>query len=739
MRELRIKLENFMAYADQEFALDRYSGPVLITGKYVGGDPGESNGAGKSTLIEAVAWSLFGVSRAASDDDLIRLGTDEMKVTNVFEIDGVKYEVVRSRKRGKSQSLLFSDLTNDKKLRGNSVKETQARIVEVLGMDYEVFSNTVYSPQKKLDLFPSQLPSKRKEVLSTILGIDGYADVEERARRLASDHERDAQALGLAIDRIQLEIGQETVGEEALARLEEEVSDLADKSVAANSAVEEAVRAAGEARAKASFHQKLQSDLIQADQSLDRLRSQQEYAERDRAEQLAGVDAECQRMSQMVQREPMVTRAAAEVEAKIKTYEQVEKRLNQLQTEQATLRVQRDGYQRDIEVMDKDLARLRSKLGQVTQIGSRCPTCYSALTEDAQKKIMEDIVAEGTAKRKDYDAKAAQAKSVVERCAQVEAEVRGLANSVAQQGELRRDLDNFKRELSQIEMAKNQVQSAGARRQQVEESFKRRADEIASERTQWGGRKIVAEKSLGSHAYSEAEASQAEARIVAARAQETALANRRAQASQELGVLQARAEVCRSKGKQLEADRVRHKEAVDQQFVYKELTRAFSRNGIPALILDNALGEIQSEVNDVMEKLTGGRIKVEFATQKELKTGKTAETLDIIVSDELGARDFRQYSGGEAARVALAIRMALAKVISRRAGKRVDLVMIDEVSDLDQSGVDAFASTILEIGKDHQVFLVTHLENFGDRIPNKIVIVKDRDGSHVEAEEAIPA
>ena len=90
-----------------------------------------------------------------------------------------------------------------------------------------------------------------------------------------------------------------------------------------------------------------------------------------------------------------------------------------------------------------------------------------------------------------------------------------------------------------------------------------------------------------------------------------------------------------------------------------------------------------------------------------------AETLDIIVSDELGSRDYTGYSGGEAARVALAIRLSLAKVISRRAGKRVSLIMVDEVADLDVSGSAAFGHAINSLSREHQCLVVSHDETEG--------------------------
>ena len=138
-----------------------------------------------------------------------------------------------------------------------------------------------------------------------------------------------------------------------------------------------------------------------------------------------------------------------------------------------------------------------------------------------------------------------------------------------------------------------------------------------------------------------------------------------------------------------------------------------------------------------METLTGGRVTVAFNTQKELKSGAMAESLEIIISDELRSRDYSGYSGGEAARCALAIRLALAKVISRRAGKRISLIMVDEVSDLDQSGLDSFANAISTLSRDHQIFVVSHDETLKSGFQNVLPIWKGRDGSYIKSSSIV--
>jgi exonuclease SbcC len=735
MKIKKIKLDNFMPYVNQEFDLERLSGPTLIVGKHIGGNPGESNGAGKSTLFEAIVWSLFGVSRGKSDDELIRQGSDEMVVTNVFEIDGTTYEIIRSKKRGKSQSLWFSDLTHDKKLRENSVKATEAAIIRALGMDYDIFSNTVYSPQKKLDLFPSQLPSKRKEVLGAILEIDNYADVEEKARRLAANYERDSLALAMAISRVEGELGQEKINPEEIARLESEIAGMTDKIENAKFILNDAMKEVEELRSKATFFNKVSGDLSQSRQALDRLVLQKEYAQKERVQQLAGVDVENQKLATMIEREPKVVGALSEITGKIKTYDQVSQKLTSLREEQTVLRVQRDGFKREIEGMDKELARLRKKFDQIYELGPQCPTCHSQLTPEVQKKIVEDITKEGTDRRLVYDQKMSEVKQAEDRIQQVESEVRSLSGAVSEQSELQRDLTNFQRELDQIGMAKTQIQNGDSRRQQIEDIYVRRFAEIDTERARSEESIRFLEAELKKFAYSETDAAKAVQKVGVLQAEFDRLSKDRDQRNQVLGGLMSRKEAYDRKSAQLEADRSRYKESKDQEFIYKELTRAFSKNGIPALIMDNALAEIQSEVNKVMERLTGGKIRVEFSTQKELKTGKLAETLDIIVSDNLGARDFNLYSGGEAARVALAIRLALAKVISRRAGKKIECVFIDEISDLDPAGADAFAQTINQIsGEYKQILVVTHMPHLKDQFQNVLTIIKDRDGSHIEME-----
>jgi len=112
---------------------------------------------------------------------------------------------------------------------------------------------------------------------------------------------------------------------------------------------------------------------------------------------------------------------------------------------------------------------------------------------------------------------------------------------------------------------------------------------------------------------------------------------------------------------------------------WQTLVKAFGRDGIPALIIENAVPELERIANDILGQMSGGRHNLRFETQRELKSksGMT-ETLDIIVGDWAGERIYETFSGGEQLRIDFAIRFALAELLARRAGSRIDFLCIDE-------------------------------------------------------------
>lgn len=218
------------------------------------------------------------------------------------------------------------------------------------------------------------------------------------------------------------------------------------------------------------------------------------------------------------------------------------------------------------------------------------------------------------------------------------------------------------------------------------------------------------------------------------RVQEERLADvrrRLAEARDALGAARQRVAHCkhlRELRKQKEQER---EQAAREQALYEELDTAFGKQGVQALLIDQALPEITEEANRLLARMTDGRMRVDLQTQRETKSGTTQEVLDIIISDELGSRPYELYSGGEAFRVNFALRVALSRLLARRAGARLQTLFIDEgFGALDTVGRERLMEAIASIQDDFAcILVVTHVEELKEMFPVRIEVTKGEGGS----------
>ena len=171
--------------------------------------------------------------------------------------------------------------------------------------------------------------------------------------------------------------------------------------------------------------------------------------------------------------------------------------------------------------------------------------------------------------------------------------------------------------------------------------------------------------------------------------------------------------------------------------VHRTLERAFGKDGVPALLIEQALPEIEEQANDLLDRLSVGGMSVRFETQKEYKDKHREdkrETLDILISDGAGTREYEMFSGGEAFRVNFAIRLALSRVLARRAGARLQTLVIDEgFGSQDADGRQRLIEAINLVKPDFEkILVITHLEELKDAFPARIEVEKTPNGSQVK-------
>ncbi|MBT7818332.1 MAG: hypothetical protein HN672_03170, partial [Chloroflexi bacterium] len=154
------------------------------------------------------------------------------------------------------------------------------------------------------------------------------------------------------------------------------------------------------------------------------------------------------------------------------------------------------------------------------------------------------------------------------------------------------------------------------------------------------------------------------------------------------------------------------------------------------MLIEQALPQIEVKANEILERLSGGSMSINFSTQtayKDKSREDLRETLDIIISDIAGQRDYEMYSGGEAFRINFAIRLALSEVLAQRAGARLQTLVIDEgFGSQDEIGRQRLIQAINLVKEDFEkILVITHIDSLKDAFPTRIEVEKSETGSTV--------
>jgi exonuclease SbcC len=206
--------------------------------------------------------------------------------------------------------------------------------------------------------------------------------------------------------------------------------------------------------------------------------------------------------------------------------------------------------------------------------------------------------------------------------------------------------------------------------------------------------------------------------------------------TQEVGAARQKVDVLADLKKR-KADYIDGREKLQHEIArHKMLERAFGKDGVPALLIEQALPQIETRANELLDRLSDGQMSIRFVTQSEYKDKKRddlKETLEIQISDGVGVRDYEMYSGGEAFRVNFAIRLALSEVLAQRKGARLQTLVIDEgFGSQDIQGRQRLIEAINLVKDDFaKILVITHLEELKDAFPTRIEVEKTARGSTV--------
>lgn len=178
-------------------------------------------------------------------------------------------------------------------------------------------------------------------------------------------------------------------------------------------------------------------------------------------------------------------------------------------------------------------------------------------------------------------------------------------------------------------------------------------------------------------------------------------------------------------------------EARKNEADYELLKTSFSQDGIPHQIVRTIIPKLTDTANSILGQMTGGKMGVEFKTEKTQKSNSKKEvvTLDIFINEYgKSSLPYLSKSGGEKVKASLSVILALAEIKSSTAGIQLGMLFIDEPPFLDADGIQAYCDALETIQSrypDLKVMAITHDPTMKARFPQSVDVIKTDEGSKV--------
>ena len=535
-------------------------------------------------------------------------------------------------------------------------------------------------------------------------------------------------------------------------------------------------------------HAQIQSQQRQLERAVDAARHELELASGRLGERIQDLERRAADLDQHRARLSDVRSKLAHLSELQAERDVAQSTLQSLAEEAAGLKVHNHQLKEEMASLRERLDWLQRETGE-----AQCPLCGQALSDEHRDELSTEIQDEGerlatehrtnTARGREIDAQRRQWQQEIERLdrklggqaayqrqeAQLERALSEAQQADDQLGSLRSDMAALERRLTGGEYAQDEQAELATLAGKLEalgyeseahEQAKRHAASLADfegayqqlqtalervDEERAALKSLRARRARWQDSLTADQARQASLAVKVARLPEVAaqaktkaqevedLRTQSSRARQLLGAAQQKLDHCRYLADERQRHEQHRADRVEEKALFDELRLAFGKKGVQAMIIEAAIPEIEHEANRLLARMTGGRMHVRFETQRETLKGDTIETLDINIADELGTRPYELFSGGEAFRINFAIRIALSKLLARRAGAQLQMLIIDEgFGTQDAEGRERLVEAINSIQEDFvRILVITHIEELKDAFPVRIEVTKTETGSHI--------
>ena len=676
----KIIVDNYASYKHEIIEFDKLgNSPYLLCG---------NNGSGKTTIIEMITTALFNRCRGvdqkgAGMDELIHTGCDSFKIELEFILNNIDYTIIRERNK-KSQKLKLFINGEDK---SGKLMETQQMINNIIKLDYDSFMDTVIIAQGQSASFMNKPPIERKKVIAQILDLNKYDILESYTKDIKKDLKSVLTIQDSKINELFNIIKNKEKYNIEIVSLKNDIINIGNKINKLENDLENELTE----KAKYDELKKQQLTLINRKNTItnniDKLKNNIILCEKSINDSLKKI-----KLKETV---------LDNIDSCTNDIDELQNKLTKLGENKASLSTKNRILQASIDELKNKAIRLKDYNEAI------CEFCGQNITPQYKEKHLKQMFVEAKGYKSTLNKNNEQLTIIND----------SINDTKNKLNSLRIKLNKLNNDKIEIIQCETKLENYNNKLIELQERLEQENQYLI----EMNNVKLV---NLENKIFKDIN-----------------IKNSLNQLRYELTNKNNRLSILENEIKKIEKNEIEYKNIKSEYdnnkklfSNYELLQKAWSKNGIQALIIDNILPKIENEINKYLNILSNGEIFIKFETQKIAKNGNLNETLDIIVSDSNGSRPYERYSGGQRTRIDFAFHIGLAKFLTKQSGVNIDFFVIDEgLGTLDTDGRDSVLETIQNLNSIFkQIFIISHIDDIKESFATKILVTNNKDeGSKV--------
>ena len=731
MKPIRLYIDNFMCY-DKGFIDFTKFNSALIIGKIENNDL-YSNGVGKTTIFKAIEYVLYNQAQV----NLEKIIRDDINICQIifdFIVDGQEYRVVRKRtKKGSTDLSLFvrnstpgddlqvyhsiDDSTNtyipytDKKdmekfwkdISGRRAADTEKELEKLIKLNYKAFRSTIHFIQNDFTSLATVTPEKRKGILKEALNLMVYLKLE----KIAKDQ---YNVLSKDIDKKKMLL-------ESLGDPEKDILNNGTQLSEINETI--------------TKKQKTLDDLVSVLQSLNEKISllNNEYS---------GLE---KKFSFLIEKEKTLSTEKIRIETSIKEYQTKKtnasktakdliKEIEDLKKNQSLL-IEIDFSQIDLLIEDMNLKKekitahnisIQNNIVKIDELkipipkDAVCKHCRQEMSEkhkkECAKRVLEELsLCESSIKSSKEDIK------------KIDKDILDLKNKIHELNKSKQLLEDINIKITE---KNREIQDKKVLFNEYSKLLNKFTEDLQIKQEEI----VLAKKDLENSSLDEAQIIKGKIEEIKKEAGD--INNKITLLNKEITHLNSSKAVIQHIIDQKLKDKMKKEEVkIDlaslekKALLYPYVVQAFSSTGIPNIIIQNVLDDLQIESNNLLSQLKPG-LQLHFFVEKTQGDGTEADTLDINYTINGKERYYEQLSGAQRLAVVFSLKLGLSFLLQKLIGTSIEFLLLDEIDQsLDKASSDAFADIVKFFQKDYKILVITHNDRLKDKFSHAVLVEQD--------------